>query len=143
LHDSRQNRLEAERTQLREASQRLLTGCAGRSSGALTVAGLAIEAALPRNRLYEHHADLVTEFKSAAGGGPITPNIQALQQQLAAAHDQIRKLADINATLERQVTTLAAVITEMTHEHHAGNIVALPQRRRATRPKASQADARP
>jgi hypothetical protein len=28
--------------------------------------------------------------------------------------------------LERRVTTLAAVITEIAHEHHADNIVALP-----------------
>jgi hypothetical protein len=72
-YDLRQAHLDAERCQLREASQRLLAGVPTRTNGTLTVSGPAVDAGLSRHRLYEHHADLVSEFKTAAGGGPLTP----------------------------------------------------------------------
>ena len=65
---------------------RLLAGTPQRSNGTLTVAALAAEAALSRYRLYEHHPDLVTEFKTTTlAGGPATPGADALRQQLADA----------------------------------------------------------
>jgi hypothetical protein len=50
-----------------------LAGVPTRTNGTLTVSGPAVDAGLSRHRLYEHHADLVSEFKTAAGGGPLTP----------------------------------------------------------------------
>jgi len=114
-----------ERRLLHEAMQRLLAGAPQRSNGKLTVATLATEAGLPRHRLYEHHADLAAEFKAAAGGGPPSPRIQALQQQLVVAHDRIQTLEASNKLLRDRITTLCAAITELTHEAAADNVVAL------------------
>jgi hypothetical protein len=99
------------------------------SNGTLTLAALAAEAALPRHRLYEHHADLVAEFKATTlTGGPATPGADALRQQLADARERIRHLKASEAQLKAKITTLCAVITEPTHEAKAGNIVAKPAR---------------
>jgi len=90
----------------------------------------ATEAALPRQRLYEHHPDLVTEFKTATlAGGPATPGADALRQQLVDARERIRQLEASEAQLKAKITTLCAVITELTHEATADNIVAMPARR--------------
>jgi len=106
--------------------RRLLAGAPQRSNGKLTVATLAAEAGLPRHRLYEHHADLAAEFKAAAGGGPPSPSIQALQQQLVGAQgDRIQTLEASNKLLTERIMTLCAVITELTHEAKANNVVAL------------------
>lgn len=128
--DDRQARHGAERELLREAMARLLERTPRRSGGKLTAVALAIEAGVPRHRLYEHHADLVTEFKTAAGGGPTPPNVQALQQQLADADDRIRTLEADNTRLARRITTLCAVITELTHQAQSDNVVTLQQIRR-------------
>jgi hypothetical protein len=41
--------------------------------------------------LYEHHPDLVTEFKTTTlADGPATPGADALRQQLAGARERIR-----------------------------------------------------
>lgn len=127
---SRQDRLTTERRLIREASQRLLARTPQRSNGSLAVAALAAEAALPRYRLYEHHADLVAEFKTAAlAGGPAVPGAEALRQQLADAGERIRHLKASEAQLKAKITTLCAIITELTHEATAGNIVAMPAKR--------------
>ena len=114
-----------ERHLLREAMHRLLAGAPQRSNGKLTITTLAAEAGLPRHRLYEHHADLAAEFKAAAGGGPPSPSIQALQQQLVGAQDRIKTLEASNKLLTERIMTLCAVITELTHEAKTNNVVAL------------------
>lgn len=126
----RQARSDTERRLIREAMQRLLAGTPQRSNGKLTVATLAIEAGLSRQRLYEHHPDLVAEFKTASGGAPIPPDVEALRQQLADADCRNRQLEASNSQLRAQITTLCAVITELTHEAAADNVVTLPRRRR-------------
>jgi len=128
-HD-RQSRLDTERQLLHQATQRLLTGSPQRSDGKLTVSALAAEAQLSRQRLYEHHADLIAEFQTKAGGGPLPPSITALQQQLADARTRIQELEAREARLLAQNQTLCAVITELTHETEANNVVALAARRR-------------
>jgi hypothetical protein len=125
----RQARLDEERRQIRQAVQRLLDGTTQRSNGKLTVAMLAIEAALPRHRLYEHHTDLVTEFKTTAGAGPVPPSVQAAQEQLAVANKRAGDLQAENELLRQQITTLSALITELTLEAQADNILNLPRRR--------------
>ncbi len=124
-------RLATERQLIREATQRLLAGTPQRSNGSLTVSTLATETGLPRHRIYEHHADLVAEFKAKTfTGAPITPDVNALRQQLADAHQRIQQLEDTQTQLTAKITTLCAVITELTHDAHADNIVALPLRSR-------------
>lgn len=83
-----------------------------------------------RQRLYEHHADLITEFQTKASGGPIPPSVAAMQQQLADARTRIQELEAREAQLLAQTQTLCAVITELTHETEANNVVALPVRGR-------------
>jgi hypothetical protein len=70
----RHTRLATEQQLIRDATQQLLAGTPHRSNGSLTIASLAAEAGVPRHRIYEHHADLVAEFKAKAhNGGPPPP----------------------------------------------------------------------
>ncbi|WP_051021601.1 hypothetical protein [Nocardia araoensis] len=126
---SRSAQLADERRRIRDAAQRLLTGAPHRSSGTLTISTLATEAALSRQRLYEHHPDLVAEFKAETGSAPASANAIAVQQQLADAHDRIRELEGREREHLDQIKTLCAVITELTHETRASNLVLLPPRR--------------
>jgi hypothetical protein len=129
----RQTRLDAERLLIREASQRLAAGTPERSNGRLTAATLAAEAGLPRHRLYEHHAELLAEFKTTTNSGPVTASVQAMRQQLADARERIEELAANEARLKAQITTLCAIITELTHETRADNVVSIPARTRSNR----------
>jgi hypothetical protein len=124
------NQLAADRRLIREASERLLAGAPQRSDGKLTIATLAIEAGVRRHRLYEHHADLVAEFRTRTAGFAVSPDVQGLRQQLADAHEKIRALQATEAALEAKIKTLCAVIAELTHEAKADNVVALPAGRR-------------
>jgi len=126
----RQAHLDNERHQVREAAQRLLTGAPQHSNGRHTVAALAVEAGISRQRLYEHHTELVTEFKTTTGRGSVSPTIQALQQQLADSRERVQQLEGQVIVLQIRIRTLAAVITELTLEAQASNVVALPSRRR-------------
>lgn len=94
---------------------------------------LAVEAAIPRQRLYEHRPEALADFKAQAGGGPLIPNQQALQQRLDDAQNKIKKLEAEKRHLEGQITALTAVIVELTH------VIKLPPRRGSARsgPRAS------
>ena len=73
----------------------------------------------------------VAEFKAKTHtGAPITSDIQALRQQLADAHQRIHQLEATQAQLTEKITTLCAVITELTHDAHADNVTTLPSRSR-------------
>ncbi|WP_309111122.1 hypothetical protein [Saccharothrix sp.] len=123
-------RLATEQQLIRDATERLLVGTPHRSNGSLTIARLAAEAGVPRHRVYEHHADLVAEFKAKAhNGGPTTTDIQALQHQLADARAHIQTLEATAAQLKAKITTLCAVITELTHDTTANNVLTMPSRR--------------
>lgn len=126
----RHARLATEQQLIRDATRRLLAGIPQRSNGNLTIATLAAEAGISRQRIYEHHADLVAEFKAKAQiGGPIASDVQALQQQLADARARIHTLEVTKAQLKAKITTLCAVVTELTHETTADNVLAMPSRR--------------
>ena len=114
---------EEERKLVRAAINRLRDNKAERSNGAHTVVALADESGIPRQRLYEHHSDLLNEFKATVGCGPVTPKAEALQRQLAQARDHNQELAAENAQLRSKIKTLSAVITELTHETSAANVV--------------------
>lgn len=116
-------RNDEEHQRVRAAMRRLRDDEAERSNGAHTVMALADESGIPRQRLYEHHSDLLNEFKATAGRGPVTPNVEALQRQLAQARDHNQELAAENAQLRSKIRTLSAVITELTHDTSGANVV--------------------
>lgn len=112
-----------ERQRVRAAINRIRDNKAEESNGARTVVALADESGVPRQRLYEHHSDLLNEFKASVGFGPVFPNAEALQRQLAQARDHNQELAAENAQLRSKIKTLSAVITELTHEASSANVV--------------------
>ncbi len=91
-----------ERQRVRAAINRLRDNKAEQSNGAHTVVALADESGIPRQRLYEHHGDLLNEFKATVGCGPVTPNADALQRQLAQARDHNQELAAENSSTAKQ-----------------------------------------
>lgn len=116
-------RNDEERQRVRAAMSRLRDNKAEQSNGARTVVALADESGVPRQRLYEHHGDLLNEFKAIVGCGPVAPSIEALQRQLAQARDHNQELAAENSQLRNRIRTLSAVITELTHETSGSNVV--------------------
>jgi hypothetical protein len=123
----------AEERRLIAEAQRLLGRTPQRSDGKLTIASLAIEAGVSRQRLYEHHADVIADFRIQANGTPGTsPAISALRSQLAEAHERIRELEAASAAREEKIKTLCAVIAELTHEANTTNVVPLPAGKRRT-----------
>lgn len=112
-----------ERRKVLAAIGRLQDGTPQQSNGAHTVVALAAESGIPRQRLYEHHADLLNEFKTTAGSGPMAANVAAIQGQLARARAHNEELAAENAQLRDKIRTLAAVIAELTHEAAEPNVV--------------------
>lgn len=116
-------RHDGERQHVRAAMSRLLGSKAEQSTGAHTVVALAAESGVPRQRLYEHHGDLLDEFKATVGCGPVTPNVEALQRQLAQAREHNQEQAAEIAQLRSRIRTLSAVITELTHEASGANVV--------------------
>lgn len=123
LTDDAPARTDKERQQIRDAMSRLRDSAAERSTGARTVVALADESGIPRQRLYERHSDLLNEFKATVGCGPVSPDAEALQRQLAHARAHNQEMSDENAQLRSKIKTLAAVITELTHESSGANVV--------------------
>lgn len=122
-----------ERHAVLAAIGRLRNNTAERSNGAHTVVALAAESGVSRQRLYEHHSDLISDFKTAAGAGSIMPNMEAVQRQLARASERNQELLAENAALRDQITTLSAVITELTLDTSRMSTI---QRSEPTSPRA-------
>jgi len=116
-------RNDEERQRVRAAMSRLQDNKAEQSNGARTVLALADESGISRQRLYEHHSDLLNEFKVTVGYGPVAANAEALQRQLAQARDHNQELAAENTQLRSKIRTLSAVITELTHDTSGDNVV--------------------
>lgn len=121
-----------ERQLVLAAINRLRDNKAEQSNGALTVVALSDESGVPRQRLYEHHGDLLNDFKATVGCGPVTPNVEALQRQLEQTRDRNQVLANENAQLRGKIRTLSAVITELTHDTAGANVI-IPMPRQHTR----------
>ncbi|RFU42256.1 hypothetical protein DZF91_07520 [Actinomadura logoneensis] len=113
------------RRELRAAADRLIAGTPLRSSGKLTISGLAAEAGIKRWVLTHQHPDLMrqyqAEFKTL---GKVPAPLQAAREQisklradLAAARADKRYLTDL-------VNTYAAII------HELGDDLAETQRQR-------------
>ncbi|MCX4791105.1 MULTISPECIES: hypothetical protein [unclassified Streptomyces] len=134
--------LEAERTALRAAADRLLAGTPLRSaSGRLTASELLRESGLRRDVAYGDHKDLVEEFQARVKAQHCTPSAM---QELAERNAQLKgQLADATKALasERKASAaLRRIIAELDLElhqaqnglEHEGNVTRLPAPRRST-----------
>ncbi|MFG2153185.1 hypothetical protein [[Kitasatospora] papulosa] len=134
--------LEAERTALRAAADRLLAGTPLRSaSGKLSATELLRESGLRRDVAYGDHKDLVEEFQARVKAQHCTP---AAMQELAEQNAQLKgRLADATKALAHEQKTSAAlrrIIAELDLElhqaqdglGHEGNVTRLPAPRRPT-----------
>lgn len=119
------DQIDCERISIRAAAQRLFNGTPTRSNGKHSISSLAVEAAISRQRLYEHHADLIAEFKATTNCTTTTPESIALKNQLDHALTRIATLEASEIQLLAQIRTLRSVITELTHEAEASNVVRL------------------
>lgn len=103
-----------ERDRIRAAMDRILSGTAEHSNGALTIVALALEAEVPRNALTQRHTDLKAEFytRAAERGEPsevetrLRATIAALKKTIANKNAELAQLrADVPA-LVRAVNQL-------------------------------------
>lgn len=96
-----------ERQQIRDAMDRLLTGAALRSNGALTIVSLAEEAGLKRHYLTHRHTDLKDEFNARVRHqGRIPANEVALRAKLDTLEDRVARLKADLATAKDNVSQL-------------------------------------
>ncbi|MEU3477793.1 hypothetical protein ACI2LO_25620 [Streptomyces sp. NPDC033754] len=106
-----------ERTRIRQAMDRLLTGQPRTSDGSLTVKALAAESGVHRMALYKRHADLKNEFEERVRTE--TKQVPETEKQLRATVAKLKKtIANQRAELEelRQLVTnltlASAVLTQ-------------------------------
>ncbi len=103
-----------ERTRIRAAMDRLLTGQATVSNGSLTVTALAVEAGVHRMALMKRHADLKNEFYERVRAE--TPQVPEVEKRLRETVTKLRQtIANQKAEIEelrQQVTflTLASAV---------------------------------
>jgi hypothetical protein len=113
---------DAERAAIRAAMNRLLTGTAYRSTGALSVLQLAAEAGVKRWLLTHKHTDLAEEFRHRACAGADSPSaLHGLQQRARKAEEANRALREENSRLRAQVQVYAQVIRELRTEQRTTN----------------------
>ncbi|MGQ4615604.1 hypothetical protein [Nocardia sp. R7R-8] len=109
-----------ERDQIRAAMDRILSGAAERSNGALTIVAPALEADVPRNALTQRHTDLKNEFyaRVAERGAP-----SEAETQLRATIATLKKtIANKNAELTQlrtDVPALVRAVNQLTLENQA------------------------
>jgi septal ring factor EnvC (AmiA/AmiB activator) len=107
-----------ERDRIRAAMDRILSGTAEHSSGALTIVALALEARVPRNALTQRHTDLKAEFytRVAERGEP-----SEVETRLRATIAVLKKtIANKNAELARlraDVPALVRTVNQLTLEN--------------------------
>lgn len=109
-----------ERTRIRAAMDRLLTGQATVSNGSLTVTALAVEAGVHRMALMKRHADLKNEFYERVRAE--TPQVPEAEKRLRETVTKLRQtIANQKAEIEelrQQVTclTLASAVLTLQQE---------------------------
>lgn len=106
-----------ERTRIREAMDRLLTGQATASNGSLTIVALAAEAGVHRMALLKRHADLKNEFyeRVRVETKQIPENEKRLRETVAKLRKTISNQEQEIEELRQQVTRLtlaSAVLTQ-------------------------------
>ncbi|MFF7867504.1 hypothetical protein ACFZCT_13730 [Streptomyces qaidamensis] len=98
-----------ERTRIRAAMDRLLTGQATVSNGSLTVTALAVEAGVHRMALMKRHADLKNEFYE---------RVRAETTQVPEAEKRLRetvtKLKQTIANQKAEIEELRQQVTRLT-----------------------------
>jgi hypothetical protein len=108
-----------ERERIRAAMDRILSGTAKQSNGALTIVALAQEAEVPRNALTQRHTDLKAEFytRVAERGAP-----SEVETRLRATIASLKKtIANKNAELAQlraDVPALVRALNQLTLENH-------------------------
>jgi septal ring factor EnvC (AmiA/AmiB activator) len=107
-----------ERAQIRAAMDRILAGTPERSSGALTVVALALEAGVPRNALTQRHTDLKNEFyqrvKESGADNEDEVRLRATIARLRKTIDgKNRELAQLRA----DVPALVRAVSQLTLEN--------------------------
>ncbi|MFC8336707.1 hypothetical protein ACFUJX_06855 [Streptomyces rubiginosohelvolus] len=122
-----------ERTRIRAAMDRLLTGQATLSNGSLTVTALAVEADVHRMALMKRHADLKNQFYERVRSE--TQQVPETEKRLRETVTKLRQtIANQKAEIEelrQQVTRLtlaSAVLTQqqfhsVSAKSESGNVV--------------------
>lgn len=105
-----------ERDRIRAAIDRILTGSAENSNGALTIVALAQEAGVPRNALTQRHTDLKTEFYERVRQRGATPDVEA---RLRGTITQLKK------TIANKNTELAQLRTDVPELVRVINVLVL------------------
>ncbi|KAA0022559.1 hypothetical protein [Antrihabitans cavernicola] len=113
----------AERAAIRAATNRLIDGKPERSTGALTILQLAVEADVKRWVLTHKHTDLAAEFKRRVRAHDEIPSaFQPLDQRAKIAEAANERLRRENARLREQISLYAQVIHELTTERTRPNM---------------------
>ncbi|MGV9921573.1 hypothetical protein ACWDUK_30845 [Streptomyces cellulosae] len=97
-----------ERTRIREAMERLLTGQATASNGSLTAVALAVEADVHRMALLKRHADLKNEFYARIRNE--TPQIPETERRL---RETVSKLKKTISTQRAEIEGLRQLVTNL------------------------------
>jgi septin family protein len=124
-----------ERTRIREAMERLLTGQATASNGSMTAAALAAEACVHRMALYKRHVDLKREFEERVRKETkqipetekrLRDTVTKLKKTIAEQRTEIQELRD----LVTRLTLASAVLTQGTAasaEPASDNVIPFPR----------------
>ncbi|MGW2291216.1 hypothetical protein [Streptomyces phaeochromogenes] len=108
-----------ERTDIRTAMDRLLTGIPLRSDGALTVLSLAAEAGVKRHLLTHRHTDLKDEFYARVRSQHRVPASEhRLREELKKTKDQLTRTTTENKQLRAEITTFARIVNVLEAENH-------------------------
>ncbi|WP_328401334.1 hypothetical protein [Nocardia sp. NBC_00403] len=109
-----------ERDKIRAAMERILSGAAERSNGALTIVALALEVDVPRNALTQRHTDLKNEFyaRVAQRGAPSEVEIR-LRATIAALKKTIANKNAELTQLRADVPALVRAVNQLTLENQA------------------------
>ena len=106
-----------ERDAIEAAITRLLNGTPQRSTGALSIVQLAVEADVKRWVLTHKHTDLAEQFtRRARTQGKMPAAFQELDRRAKAAEAANDRLRQENIKLQKQVNVYAQVIHELTTE---------------------------
>ncbi len=106
-----------ERYAIEAAITRLLDGTPQRSTGALSIVQLAVEADVKRWVLTHKHTDLAEQFARRARTQEKMPSaFQSLDRRAKAAEAANDRLRQDNNRLQKQVNVYAQIIHELTTE---------------------------
>ncbi|MFE2733277.1 hypothetical protein [Streptomyces sp. NPDC059349] len=121
-----------ERTRIREAMNRLLSGQATVSNGGLTISALAVEADVHRMALLKRHADLKIEFYQ---------RVRTEKQQIPEPEQRLRKtVAKLRKTLENKEEELIELRQLVTNLTLANAVLTAQQNTPLPSPDLSAAD---